>query len=210
MMNRLKKLGFKWNHKRVHRVYCEIGLNIKIKPKKRLASSKLTTLVQTIKPNICWSIDFMSDALANNNRFRTFNVIDDFNREALLIKPALSLTSNKVIKLLDRVAEIRGYPEKIRSDNGPEFISEIYKVWAKRHDVVLEYSRPGKPSDNAYIERFNKSYREEILDIYLFDNLKEVNGITSNWINIYNYERPHESLGNHTPMDFANLIGCNN
>lgn len=209
-MNRLKKLGFKWNHKRVHRVYCELGLNIKIKPKKRLASANLTTIVQTIRPNICWSIDFMSDALTNNSRFRTFNVIDDFNREALLIKPSLSLPSEKIIKLLDNLAETRGYPEKIRSDNGPEFISETYKSWAKTHNILLEYSRPGKPCDNAYIERFNKSYREEILDLYLFDNLKEVNTITADWMHIYNYERPHESLGNHTPMDFVNVVGCNN
>ena len=159
--------------------------------------------------SVCWSIDFMSDTLSNTQRFRTLNVIDDFNREALLIKPSFSLPANNVIKHLDNLAQIKGYPESIRTDNGPEFISDVFKNWTIKNNISLQYIQPGKPAQNAYIERFNRTYREDILDIHLFDNLKEVKNITNNWIKIYNEERPHEALENHTPNSFYNLHYCN-
>ena len=139
--------------------------------------------------NSCWSLDFMSDALSNGRRFRTFNVIDDYSREVLAIEIDLSLPSRRVIRVLDRLVEYRGTPMKIRMDNGPEFIS-------------VEYIQPGRPMQNGYIERFNKSYRTEVLDMYLFRTLDEVRAITGEWMTEYNEIRPHESLGNLAPRAF--------
>lgn len=203
MMNKIKQLGHPWNHKRVYRIYCEMGLNIRIKPKKRLPAREATALVQPIKPNICWSIDFMSDVLSNGRRFRTLNVIDDYNREALLIKPAMSLPARYVTRLIDEIASLRGYPNIIRVDNGPEFISKVFKEWANRNGIFIQYIQPGKPAQNGFIERFNRTYREDVLDMYIFENLNDVIRITQNWIISYNNERPHESLANLTPRDFA-------
>lgn len=203
MMNKIKQKGYLWNHKRVYRVYCEMGLNIRVKPKKRLPSREAISLVQPIRPNICWSIDFMSDVLSNGRRFRTLNVIDDYNREALLIKPALSLPACYVTRLIDEIANVNGYPSIIRVDNGPEFISSVFKKWANQHGIFIQYIQPGKPAQNGFIERFNRTYREDILDMYIFESLDEVIRITTNWIISYNNERPHESLGNQSPMEFA-------
>lgn len=203
MMNKIKQQGHPWNHKRVYRIYCEMGLNIRIKPKKRLPAREATALVQPIKPNICWSIDFMSDVLSNGRRFRTLNVIDDYNREALLIKPAMSLPARYVTRLIDEIASLRGYPNIIRVDNGPEFISMVFKEWANLNGIFIQYIQPGKPAQNGFIERFNRTYREDVLDMYIFENLNDVIRITQNWIISYNNERPHESLGNLTPRDFA-------
>lgn len=203
MMNKIKQQGHPWNHKRVYRIYCEMGLNIRIKPKKRLPAREATALVQPIKPNICWSIDFMSDVLSNGRRFRTLNVIDDYNREALLIKPAMSLPARYVTRLIDEIASLRGYPNIIRVDNGPEFISMVFKEWANFNGIFIQYIQPGKPAQNGFIERFNRTYREDVLDMYIFENLNDVIRITQNWIISYNNERPHESLANLTPRDFA-------
>lgn len=204
MMQKLKMDGKPWNHKRVHRIYCELGLNIRIKPRKRIPKGEAKTLVQPISENVCWSIDFMSDALMDGRRFRTFNVLDDYNREALLIEPGFSLPSVRVTQLLDQVAVNRDcYPEMIRVDNGPEFISETIKSWAQEHNIILHHIQPGKPAQNAFIERFNRTYREDILDMNLFQNLQEVRDITRPWIDIYNNERPHESLAGLSPSLFA-------
>lgn len=203
MMSKIKLLGHKWNHKRVYRVYCEMGLNIRIKPKKRLPSRDKIALVQPIKPNVCWSIDFMSDSLSNGKRFRTLNIIDDYNREALLIHPAMSLPSCYVTRLIDQVASVKGYPNIIRVDNGPEFISSVFKKWADSNGIFIQYIQPGKPAQNGFIERFNRTFREDILDMYIFESLSEVTRIANDWIKFYNNDRPHESLGNLTPIGFA-------
>jgi len=123
-------------------------------------------------------MDFMSDSLNEGRRFRTLNIIDDHNREALSIEIDFSLPASRVIRVLDRLAEARGLPESIRIDNGPEFISSKLELWSEKNNVHLEYIRPGKPAQNAYIERFNRTYREDILDMYLFRNLDEVRGLT--------------------------------
>lgn len=204
MMSKIKLLGYKWNHKRVYRVYCEMGLNIRIKPKKRLPSRNKIALVQPIKSNVCWSIDFMSDVLSDGRRFRTLNIIDDYNSEALLIHPAMSLPSRYVTQLIDQVAETKGYPSIIRVDNGPEFISSVFKEWAKINKIFIQYIQPGKPAQNGFIERFNRTFREDILDMYIFESISEVSRISADWIILYNNVRPHESLGNKTPINFAN------
>jgi putative transposase len=203
MMNSIKNQGYAWNHKRVYRIYCEIGLNIRVKPKKRKLNREAIPLIQPIQPNVCWSVDFMRDSLSNSRRFRTLNVIDDYNREALLIRPAASLPANYVTLLLEQLADIRGYPSIIRVDNGPEFIASTFKKWAEKKGIFIQHIQPGKPAQNGFIERFNRTYREDILDTYIFDDLTEVENITNKWLNLYNNFRPHEALDNLTPKDFA-------
>ena len=152
--------------------------------------------------NHCWSIDFMSDALWCGRNFRTFNVLDDFNREVLDIEIDLSLPGQRVVRVLDQIAFWRGYPQKVRLDNGPEMTSVALSNWAELHDVELGFIQPGKPTQNSYIERFNRTYRNEILDMYVFRTLAEVRAITENWIDEYNRERPHDSLGDLTPVEY--------
>ena len=192
-----------WNHKRVYRIYCELGLNIRIKPRKRIPAGEAKALMQPLQANVCWSLDFMSDALHNGRRFRTFNVIDDYNREALLVAPSYSLPAQRVTQLLEQVALTRGYPATIRVDHGPEFESNEFKSWAKEHHILIHFIQPGKPAQNGFIERFNRTYREDILDMNLFFNLQEVKRITKEWMRSYNQERPHESLAGMAPIPFA-------
>lgn len=148
----------------------------------------------------------MSDALVNGRRFRTLNVIDDCNREGLLVKASFALPATRVTNYLDELAGMRGYPRLLRVDNGPENISTHFKAWAKIHGIELRFIQPGKPAQNAYIERFNRTYREAILDRYLFSNLQEVEELTKKWLRHYNAERPHEALRNQAPWTFAKQI----
>jgi putative transposase len=201
---RLRKLGYRWNHKRVRRVYTELKLNLRRKTKRRLPARNPEPLTVPSSLGKSWSMDFMSDSLHNKVRFRTFNVIDDFNREVLGIDIATSMPSLRVIQYLDRLAQWHGYPEKIRVDNGSEFTSRVFVDWAKVHDIRVDYIQPGCPYQNAYVERFNRTYREEILDGYIFNNLNEVKQITEEWIEIYNNERPHNSLNDMTPVEYRN------
>lgn len=205
LFQRLRKNGHDWNNKRVYRIYCELGLNLRVKPKKRLPSREKIKLTQPNKINICWSLDFMSDALVSGRKFRTVNVIDDFNREALGIKVSFSLPAERVIEFLDGIAMFRGYPNMIRVDNGPENISKTMVIWAKKHNLEIKYIQPGKPAQNAYIERFNRTYREDILDMNLFRSIEEVQILTDQWIVKYNSERPHQSLGHLTPWEYAGI-----
>lgn len=203
MMLKAKADNKPWNHKRVYRIYCELGLNIRVKPRKRLPKGEAKVLVQPLKPNLCWSMDFMSDALADGRKFRTLNIIDDYNREALRVAPSYSLPAVRVTQLIDHCAVYRGYPDMIRVDHGPEFESHEFKRWAKEHHILIHYIQPGKPAQNGFIERFNRTYREDVLDMNLFSNLEEVKAITRKWVSDYNEQRPHESLGGLAPIPFA-------
>jgi putative transposase len=196
----LRNLGYRFNHKRVKRIYCKLKLNLKRKPKKRLAPRTAKTLHVPTKPNDTWSLDYMSDALSFGRRFRTANVIDDHRRECLGIKINFSLPSTSITDWLDQIADERGFPKVIRVDNGPENISSHLKNWAKTKGIDMLYIQPGKPAQNAYIERFNRTYREAILDQYVFDNLKEVRILTEEWLEHYNHERPHQALGMQPPI----------
>jgi putative transposase len=201
---RLRKLGYHWNHKRVYPIYGKLKLNLGHKAKQRLPNHKPESLAVPNSHDKAWSIDFMSDSLHNKVRFRTFNVIDDFNREVLGIDVATSMPSLRVIRYLDQLAQWHGYPEKIRADNGSEFTSEIFMNWAKAHNILIDYIQPGCPYQNAYIERFNRTYRDDVLDCYIFRNLNEVKQITLDWIELYNNERPHDSLNDMTPIEYRN------
>ena len=202
MAQYLRNQGYRWNHKRVRRVYCEMGLNLRVKPKKRLPSRNPKPRVQPESPNVSWSLDFMSDSLVNGRAFRTLNVIDDFNREGLWIEVDTSIPSERVIRVLEMIALWRGFPKQIRIDNGPEFISHAFIEWAERHHVELAYIQPGKPAQNAYIERFNRTLREEVLDAYLFSLIQEVREIAEEWLEEYNAVRPHEALGGLPPLQY--------
>jgi len=202
LFKRLRRLGYGWNHKRVYRVYCELKLNKRRKGKRRLPNRTPAPLTVSETMNECWSADFMSDALWGGPRFRTFNVVDDFNREALAVEVDFSLTAERVVRTLDRIAATRGYPLKLRLDNGPEFISLALAAWAEQHGVTLEFIKPGKPMQNGFIERFNRSYREAVLDMFVFQSLDEVREQTEQWLKEYNEERPHDSLGDMTPREY--------
>jgi putative transposase len=190
----LKRRSHYWNHKRVHRVYCQLKLNKRRKGKRRLPTRNPVPLTVSQRANDCWSADFMSDQLWEGRRFRTFNVIDDFNREALAIEVDFSLPAQRVARVLDRIVSWRGYPKKLRLDNGPELISLALAEWAEQKGVSLEFIRPGKRMQNGFIERFNRSYREAVLNMYIFQTLDEVREQTTRWVKEYNEERPHEAL----------------
>ena len=185
-----------WGKTVLWRVYCELRLNLPRRGKKRLPTRIKQPLFAAEQPNQSWSCDFMSDALWSGRRFRTFNVIDEFNRECLRIEIDTSLPAARVVRALDELIEVRGAPQSIRLDNGPEFIASDLNKWAKRHGVALQHIQPGKPTQNAFVERFNKTYRTEVLNCYVFDSLKEVRDMTADWLYRYNHHRPHESLGN--------------
>ncbi|MDM5116594.1 IS3-like element ISAs22 family transposase, partial [Aeromonas salmonicida] len=166
--------GFGWNHKRVYRIYRALELNLRIKPKKRLVRAKPEPLAVPDQPNHCWSMDFMHDQLSDGRSVRLFNVIDDFNREALCIEVDFSLPASRVKRVLEQVIEWRGKPAAIRCDNGPEYISEELKQWAQQKRIALRYIQPGNPQQNAYIERFNRTVRYDWLGHYLFESLNEL------------------------------------
>ena len=199
----LRNQGHNWNHKRVRRVYRELKLNLRVKPKKRLPTRDPQPLVVPEAANISWSLDFMHDSLANGRTIRTLNIIDDFNREGLWIEVDTSIPAARVVRVLDMLALWRGYPKQLRIDNGPELISKTLAEWAEEQDVNLAFIQPGKPAQNAYIERFNRTYREDVLDAYLFHTVEEVQALTEDWLVEYNAVRPHAALGNVPPYQFA-------
>lgn len=201
----LRGAGYAWNHKRIHRVYQNLKLQVRVKPRKRLPRRQPQALQASASANGCWSMDFMSDALLNGRRFRSFNVIDDFNRQALAIEIDASLPALRIVRVLEQIAAVRGYPQRVRVDNGPEFTSKCFAQWAELHQVYIDFIQPGRPAQNAYIERFNRTYREEVLDAHLFASLSEVRQMTHTWLDSYNHERPHDALQGLPPVAFAKL-----
>lgn len=204
---RIRNQGEVVNHKRLHRVYKQIGMPLRRKVKKRLPARVKEPLAVPAGFTQTWSIDFMSDALSNGTKFRTFNVIDDFNREVLFIESDYSLKSSRVIWVLKHLINHYGKPQKIRMDNGPVFVAKLAQAWSAANEIEFKYIQPGKPMQNAYIERFNKTYRESVLDAYLFDTLDEVREVTAEWTDDYNTTRPHDALGGMPPRIYREQMG---
>ena len=191
--------GCGWNHKRVYRIYKMLELNLRIKPRKRLVRKMPEPLAVPKAINVVWSMDFMHDQLSDGRCFRLFNVIDDYNRESLGIEIDFSLPSERVMRALQQIIEWRGKPLAIRCDNGPENISGLMQEWAEKMGIELQYIQPGKPQQNAYIERFNRTVRYEWLSQYYWKDLDEVRDFATQWVWHYNHERPNMALGGFTP-----------
>ena len=172
--------------------------------KRRLPKREWVALYVPRLPDTIWSIDFMSDALACGRRFRTFNVVDDFNREALHIELDTSINSNRLVRVFEQIKRGHGLPQVLRSNNGPEFLGEAFVPWAKANDVAIYYIQPGKPNQNAFIERFNRAFREEVLDQNLFTRLEDVHEAAHGWMIDYNEDRPHDALGGLAPAEYRN------
>jgi len=204
-VGRIRAEGYQWNRKRIYRVYKLLKLEKRRKRKRRLPNRNPEPLVSPMAPNICWSMDFMSDALENGRRIRVFNIIDDFNRGALWVDAQYSYPSEFVIRALQHLEIERGLPKKIRVDNGPEFISHKLKDFCISKGIKLEHIKPGTPTQNAYVERFNRHFREDVLDAYIFGSLSQVNIICEKWKNDYNDNHPHKSLGKISPRVFEEL-----
>lgn len=194
------------NKKRLHRIYKEAKLPQRKRVKRRIPERVKDPIVLTIGPNITWSMDFMHDALSTGRKYRTFNVMDDFNREALCIAVDTSLPAPRVIRELEQLIEWRGKPERLRMDNGPEFIALAMKDRAVANSIEFSYIQPGRPMQNGLIERFNKTYRTEVLDAWIFETLDQVRELTQEWMWRYNHVRPHGSLLHLSPRAF--LLKC--
>jgi putative transposase len=198
----LRHEGHRINHKRTERLYRHHGLSIRRRRRRRLVREVLNPLLQPIRPGQCWSMDFMGDSLADGRAYRTFNVIDDYARDALAIEIDVSLTANRVLRVLERLCEWHGAPESIRSDNGPEFRSDTLQSWAKDKGIRWDFIQPGCPAQNGYIERFNGTYRLEVLDANQFRSLDKARTVTDEWLAVYNEQRTHSAIGHLPPLAF--------
>jgi putative transposase len=200
--SRICNEGLKWNRKRIRRVYLLMKLDKRKKAKKRLRARVKEPLVLPTAINQTWSMDFMSDALLSGRKFRTLNIIDDYNREALCTEPRFSISADILVQILARLVLEKGKPKRIRVDNGPEFISRVLKEWSEENGVILQFTQPGRPMQNGFIERFNRSYRTAVLNANHFIDLEQVRQLSDEFLDDYNSYRPHESLGNISPEQY--------
>ncbi len=187
------------NHNRVYRIYRERELELRIRPRWRLKRDKPDALDGPLQINTVWSTDFMHDRLADGRAFRTFNVLDDYNRECLGIEVDLSLLSARIIRTLERIIEWRGKPEYLRCDNGSEMTSGDFQTWAQQQGISVLFIQPGKPAQNAYIERFHRTVRHEWLDEHLFVTIEHAQATGTEWLWRDNADRPNMDLGGITP-----------
>ena len=200
---RIKRQGYEWNHKRVYRIYTQLGLNIRRRTRKRIPARVKQALYQPENLNQVWSIDYMSESLWDGRRVRLLNIMDDYNREVLAIEIDTSLPALRLIRVLERLAESRGIPDMIRVDNGPEFISTKLELWCQDNKVDLAFIQPGKPMQNGYVERFNGSFRRELLNAYVWRSLSDFRVKAEEYRQDFNTCRPHDSLGDLTPVEYA-------
>jgi len=199
----LMREGWKINHKRVYRLYKQEGLSLRLKTKKKRVSEPRVSLPAATSPNECWSMDFVADRLASGQQIRLLTLVDNFSRISPAIEVDFSLTGKRVVEVLERLKLTCGLPKTIKVDNGSEFISKVLDEWAHRNNVKLDFSRPGKPTDNAFIESFNGRLRQECLNQNWFTSLNDAQQIVEAWRQDYNQQRPHSSLKQQTPNDFV-------
>lgn len=200
--HRIRREGLTWSRNKVLRVYRELGLVRRPKKRKRLPDELRRPLLHPLQLNEVWSMDFMSDSLEDGRMLRVLNVIDDCNRECLMSKGSISYPAERVIRDLEDIAARDGYPKYIRTDNGPEFQSNAYKEWCLKNDIKAVYAPPGKPMQNGYVERFNRTLREDVLDAYLFYSVDQFNLLAEEWRKEYNRTHPHKSLGRKSPSEY--------
>ncbi len=206
----LKREGMVINHKKTERIYREEGLSLRVRKRKKRASMLRVELPCPVKPNQQWTMDFVSEMLNTGNRFRVLNIIDTCTRECLAIEVDTSIGGLRVARVLDRISEVRGLPEVIVVDNGPEFSGRALDEWAYRNKVRLHFIQPGKPTQNAYIESFNGKFRDECLNVNWFSSIPQARELIEDWRVDYNNVRPHSSLNNLSPNEFArNMVYSN-
>ena len=200
----LQREGWEVNHKRVYRLYVEEGLGLRTKkPKRRRSSLPRVARPTPTRRNEIWSMDFVSDELGWGRRFRVLTLVDHFTRESPALEVGVGMSGRLVADVLTRLSLTRGLPDVIQVDNGPEFTSKALDRWAYENGVKLDFIRPGKPVENAFIESFNASLRKECLNAHWFQTLEEAKSKIEQWRREYNDDRPHSSLGNLTPGEFA-------
>ncbi len=200
----LQREGWNVNHKRVYRLYYQEGLGMRKRPpRRRVAFVKRDLRPVASKKNECWSMDFVSDQLYDGRRIRVLTLVDNHTRESLALHVGQRVRGQDVVRVLEGVVDEHGLPRTIRVDNGPEFISKDLDLWAYWNQVNLDFSRPGKPTDNAFIETFNARFRLECLNEHWFLTLDDAREKIEAWRRDYNEHRPHSSLGNVPPAEFA-------
>jgi putative transposase len=200
----LKRENLVINHKRTERIYREEGLALRRKKRRKGAAGVRVTIPAAVRPNEHWSMDFVSDSIVTGRRFRALTIVDNYTRECPAIEVDTSLGGARVVNVLERLSETRGLPEVITIDNGPEFAGKALDEWAYRKRIKLNFITPGKPVENAYAESFNGRLRDECLNTNWFMNLKHARNIIEDWRKDYNEVRPHSSLKNMSPMEYAN------
>lgn len=200
----LRREGHTVNHKLVHRLYREEGLMVRRRRKKRTAVTR-TPLAAPTRPNERWSLDFVSDALADGRKFRALTLVDAFTRESLAIEVDTSLPGERVVRVLERVLGMRGLPAVLTVDNGPELAGKAMDQWAYRRGVTLDFITPGRPVENAFIESFNGKFRDELLNQHWFVSLADARFHIERYRVDYNEVRPHQSLADRTPAEFARV-----
>jgi putative transposase len=200
---RLRKTGWKDNHKRIERIYKEEGLQVRRRKGRKAHAGEREPLEKPTGPNQLWAMDFVSDALANKRKIKMLTIIDCYNRECVRIEVDTSINGTRVARVMEELRDQRGLPQKIVTDNGPEFAGKVLDAWAYSRDVKLHFIQPGKPSQNGYIESFNGKLRDECLNEHWFMSLQDARNLIEEWRNEYNHERPHSSLKGMTPMEFA-------
>jgi len=199
----LRREGWQVNRKRTYRLYREAGLAVRRRKRKRIGPFERKSVPRPCAVNRSWSMDFVADSLCDGRKLRCLAIVDDFSRECLALEVDTSINGRRVVTVLERLADLRGLPLSIRVDHGPEFEGQVLDTWAYRAGVSLHFIRPGKPVDNAYIESFNGRFRDECLNEHWFLTMTRARRIIESWRIEYNTVRPHSSLGNIAPEQFA-------
>lgn len=198
----LRREGLVVNHKRTERLYRAEGLSLRIRRRRKFAAVVRNPLPPAVRPHERWAMDFIQDSIAGGRKFRTLSVVDTYSRECLTVETDTSLPGHRAVRVLERLGELKGLPESIRVDNGPEFISKALNEWAYRKGVKLDFIRPGKPVENAYVESFHSRFRDECLNEHYFLGLQEAKDVIEMWRLEYNGFRPHSALNYQTPKEF--------